>query len=287
MRRAPRLLPGLVATLCAACGPSATAPPPGSPAGLPAASAAHLVVRAGDSGVDGGFLAPYENRWRISVTLPDGRRLEAGTWTDRLEAATAADGRAALRRTQRESERVIEELRPGFAAQIGADHLEITRVNVFDAKTLAPLETELATNIHRGSHARFDGPRIAIDKTIGDAPPIHVDERLDAAPFDYFGGMFGLLVAGLPLREGLTAKLAAFRPQQGDAHGHLEWVEARVIGRARVAAGPLGEREAWVVDVPGDERGSFRFWLSKEAPYVLRLEDTASAAGQTWDYDMF
>jgi hypothetical protein len=282
-----RLASGLLVASCTACvSSSATAPAAARPS-APLAGPEPLVVRAGDAAVDGSFLAPYENRWRISVTLPDGRRFEAGTWTDRLEVVAVAGGRPALRRTQRESERVIDELRPGFAAQIGADHLDVTRVNVFDAKTLAPFETELATNVRRASHARFDGPRIAIDKTIGDAPPIHVDERLDAAPFDYFGGMFGLLVAGLPLRDGLTAKLAAFRPQQGDAHGHLQWVEARVVGRARIAAGPLGEREAWVVDVPGDERGSFRFWLSKEAPYVLRLVDTASAEGQTWAYDVF
>ena len=168
MHRVPAFV--LLASIAACASSTPTAP------SRVAAENGSIVARAGDPVVDGSFLVPYENRWKITVTLADGRPRDAGTWTDRLERVTV-DARPMLRRTQRESELVTDEdVHPGLAAKIGGDRLEVTRINVFDPKTVAPVTSELLTNVKRGSRAQFSGGRVRVEKSIGDAPPIVKDQ---------------------------------------------------------------------------------------------------------------
>src|SRR6476469_8497304 len=97
-------LPTLAAERAAS--PPESAPPPG------------LSVAA-----DGSFLRPYTNRWKFTIQPPGGSEVEAGIWTDRMEAATF-EGRPVLKRTQ------VAEYKKG---------IRVTFVNVFDPKSMASL----------------------------------------------------------------------------------------------------------------------------------------------------
>jgi len=44
----------------------------------------------------------------------------------------------------------------------------------------------------------------------------------------------------------------------------------RVIGRETVEAGPGKTRETWVVETTPKRYGRMTWWVSKDAPYVIR-----------------
>ena len=54
-------------------------------------------VEGGDPSVSGAFLKPYTNRWAFSIEKPGASPVEAGVWSDRMEATTYR-GRPALER---------------------------------------------------------------------------------------------------------------------------------------------------------------------------------------------
>jgi hypothetical protein len=64
-------------------------PPPSPP----------TVIKVGDSSVDGSFLKPYKNAWKVVYAFPGKEPFLVGTWTDEL-AAVEVNGRHFLRRTQ-------------------------------------------------------------------------------------------------------------------------------------------------------------------------------------------
>src|SRR5262249_61210635 len=80
-------------------------------------------VEGGDPSVSGSFLRPYTNRWRFFIEKPGAKPVDAGTWSDVMEATSHA-GKPALKRTQ------IAEYKSG---------VRLTFVNVFDPKTMESL----------------------------------------------------------------------------------------------------------------------------------------------------
>src|SRR5580704_5664937 len=80
-------------------------------------------IRLGDSIVDGSFLKPYKNAWKVVYAFPGKDSFLVGTWTDEL-AAMDVNGRHLLKRTQ--------------MADYAKYNIVTTYVNVFDPKTMAP-----------------------------------------------------------------------------------------------------------------------------------------------------
>jgi hypothetical protein len=54
-----------------------------------------------------------------------------------------------------------------------------------------------------------------------------------------------------------------------------------VVRREAIQAGFKGKLEAWVVDVDGDN--PMRFWISDDAPYILRLSLPMSGGEGVFD----
>src|SRR5262249_17073201 len=82
-------------------------------------------VNVGDPIVNGSFIKPYKNMWRLTVELPDGSARDMGAWSDETEKVQL-DGRAVLKRTQISR-------RPGGAVMM---------VNIFDPRTMSPISTD-------------------------------------------------------------------------------------------------------------------------------------------------
>lgn len=227
-------------------------------------------VGVGDEVVDGSSIKPYANLWKVSVRRPDGTVLELGTWSDEMTRVDVG-GRAALRRVQ------VAKLK---------GHTSST-TNVFDARTLEPISDDLRGDDGRFAHREFAGASVKVER-LGESPgaaaptaaPTATTATLGRRVFDFYGGMYGLLLAGFPLREGYSATF----PSILEYSEEVVDVTFRVDRKEPVVAGPGKTVVAWVV-VCDTAQGAMTFWLTKREPYVIRLV-FADAKGNVWSYDM-
>src|SRR5262245_5245173 len=210
-------------------------------------------VEGGDPAVSGTFLRPYTNRWRFTMTKPGSAPVEAGTWSDRMEATTYA-GRPALKRTQ------IAEYKNG---------IRLTFVNIFDPKTMDSLAFDyLRSDTGETRHLEVDGRTIHFRRSpgTGDEPAQDYDARVDHKILDFHDGLYGILLDSFPLKEGYEAEFPAFDTDRAC----LDWIRLKVTGRESVQAGDDKKAETWVVHVETKLYGSSTWWLSREAPYVIQ-----------------
>src|SRR5450759_4093632 len=111
-------------------------PPPSPP----------TVIKVGDSSVDGSFLKPYKNAWKVVYAFPGKEPFLVGTWTDEL-AAVEVNGRHFLRRTQ--------------MVDYAKYNIVTTYVNVFDPNTMAPVSMDFKrSDTGEWAHRDFEGTRV-------------------------------------------------------------------------------------------------------------------------------
>ncbi len=209
------------------------------------------------------ILKPYDNVWRFDVRLPSGATRTQGLWTDRLEQRQV-DGKRRLVRVQ---------------GMTYANGLTSSTVNVFEADNLAPV----SSLGHRpdGSTIRREFAGATVVTTVH--RPMQSDSTVSRAELplqvvDFWGGMYGLLLAALPLHIGYAGSLAAI-DENADS---LYSATFRVTGRAPLAVGTR-EFATWIVEVPGPGY-RMRFWIAKEAPYIIRLEmDYSNGNHASWN----
>jgi hypothetical protein len=226
-----------------------------------------VTLHVGDPRVDGSVLKPYRNAWKFTYRKPGGSPVEMGIWRDELRE-DRADGRRVLVRTQE----ALYQKRP----------IRITTVNVFEPKTLAPLSMDWKIDSRNFNHREFAGARTRFRRLA--TPPGGVlqqgEATLETTPFDFLGGMYGLIPVALPLAPGFEARIPAIDEREEI----LRWVSLRVKGRSRVEAGPGRSVTAWLVEASTPD-GPMTFWLTKTPPYVIKLVFSA-AGGAVWTYTM-
>ncbi len=237
-------------------------------------------VSVGDAAVDASFIQPYANQWKLVGRGKDGSVIEMGTWSDRV-ALDDVGGRKVIRRRQI------------WIHDAGAEGY----YNVVDAKTLAPVISQYtnAGGLYyrleydaAGTTVRYQrSPQPANDPGL---PKVDLSARMEqgevktAAPFfDFNSGMFGLLIAGFPLKAGYAARFPVFK--SFDPGAEPAWIDFKVEGRETVAAGPGKTVEAWrvVVHSPATEE-TMTFDLTKEPPYIIRLQQ--AWMDRDWTFEM-
>lgn len=212
------------------------------------------LVEVGDPSVDGSFLEPYTNQWTFTIQKPGQAAVEAGVWSDALEATTFA-GRPAMKRTQ--------------IANYTQKNFKLVFVNVFDPKTMEPLESDYErTDTGERRHVDFRHETVTYRRQPGTAGGATEEKTATLARrvFDFYDGTYGLLVAAFPLRAGYTASI----PTLDTNSMAVDWLPVRVIGRETVAAGKHKSVDAWVVETPTRLYGKMKWWLSRERPYVIQ-----------------
>jgi hypothetical protein len=222
---------------------------------LPLISVAQTVeskkVQVGDSVVSGLFIKPYTNLWKLVYTRPTGEAIDAATWSDEVERVQL-NGRTVLKRTQ--------------VAKYKKNGITMTTVNIFDPATMAPIMRDFKGSQGLVKHVEFDGKSI---KYRGNAAPggetSEGTAELDVPVFDFYGGLWGLLLATFPLKAGFTASL----PSLDESTETLRWATFKVTRREMVEAGAGKQVKAWVVET--NDNGPMTFWLTKKAPYVIKL----------------
>jgi hypothetical protein len=223
-------------------------------------------VHVGDGTLTGDFLQPYNNAWFYTAKMADGTVHPEGIWTDHMQW-TDVGGRRVMLRLQ------------GITFVNG---LSASTINVFDPKTLAPIKTE-KHNIDGTIFRRtFDGPHItsvtlknASDKTA----PKSTD--LPEAVFDFNGGLYGILLAALPMKAGFAGSL----PAVADFDDVLSVENFHVLREEPVRAGSHGMVKSWVVESVKSGNYRMTFWITKAPPYIIRLvyDDLENKRVLSWD----
>ena len=216
-----------------------------------AAAAESMVLVPGDASVDGSFLQPYSNVWLYTARKPGGETRIQGLWTDQLQFVQR-DGKQLLQRVQ---------------GTVYADGRTTSIVNVFDPKTMTPVESRLHGIDGSLLTRKFDGGRIVSTKAQAGVTEERGEAQLERAPYDFSGGMYGLLIATLPLRTHADLQLAdvdEFENKARSAQIHVdrqEWVQA----------GARGKVHAWVATSNTPDY-AMTFYVTRDAPYVIRLD---------------
>jgi hypothetical protein len=210
-------------------------------------------VEVGDASMTGSHLKPYTNLWKLTQQKPGGKVEEVGTWSDLLES-TNYKGQPAMKRTQ--------------IAKYEKKGIQLTFVSVFDPKTMKPFAFDYSRSDNGNvRHVEF-GPGVAIYRHT-DATGVKPEEataKLDRDVFDFYGGMYGVLISALPLASGYEAEIPALDTNKMA----IDWVSVRVKGRETVPAGAGKKAETWVVETPTKLYGRMTWWVRKEPPYVIK-----------------
>lgn len=197
------------------------------------------------------ILDPYDNVWRVTVRLADGTVRFQGLWTDHLERRELV-GRHLWLRVQ---------------GMTYANGLTSSFVNAFETGSMRPLYSEVRGPKGNWQRRDFWPDSIIVRRREPLATSDSTARLSIGAPvYDFYGGMYGVLLAALPLRAGMTGKLPAI----AEFTDTLATAEYRVLRRERTPAGAFGARDAWVVATEQDG-AKMTFWLSDRAPYVIRL----------------
>ena len=225
---------------------SVAPPPPEAP----------LKYAPGDPAIDGSSLKPYKNAWKVVYAFPGKEPFLVGTWTDEL-VETQIGGRHLLKRMQ--------------MADYAKYNIVSTYVNVFDPKTMAPVSQDFKrSDTGEWAHRDFDRVSVKFRRQSSSQAKLEAGElKLSTPIFDYNGGMYGVLLAALPLKEGLKASM----PTLSEDRDEQEWVTVTVGKPEMVDAGPGKQVMAWPVDTEGHYANQSHsiFWVTKEAPYVIKL----------------
>ena len=210
-------------------------------------------VEVGDAKLTGSQLRPYSNLWTLTQQKPGGIGETVGTWSDSLET-TNYEGRSAMKRTQ--------------IAKYDKKGIQLTFVSVFDPTTMAPFSFDYSRSDNGNiRHVEFRQENVTyrhVDST--GSKPEEATVKLNRQVFDFYGGMYGMLISTLPLAEGYTAKIPAF----DTVKMAIDWVPVHVKGRETVAAGARKKAETWVVETPTKLYGRMTWWVRKEPPYVIK-----------------
>ena len=225
-------------------------------------------VQVGDGTVDGSFIVAYTNKWRMEDISANGEHTPSGTWTDKMELIKE-DGKARLKRTQTVYSTEGEQQR--------------VMTDVLDHASLAPVRTEQRFGAAARMAIDFDGRHITGSVKQGESDPMTFDVETDVEGFNW--GIYGTLIVAFPLDLGYRASFPALTMGPGGpaAGPVLKWLELEVMGREAIAAGAMGEVETWTVDV-AQGPVTFRFWLSKNAPYIIMLKATMpDGSAKIWE----
>jgi hypothetical protein len=233
-----------------------------------------LKIKVGDPVLNGKSLQPYTNEWRVSLRTPAGKETaNAATWKDELKPVTR-NGVACLERIQRATFR-----KDGKIAGT------TETVNVFSRQTLAPVSRSYIRHAsepgqEENTRLEFDGLSVHLRQD-SNGRVTDRNVQMSQLVFDFYGGMYGLLFAALPLRSGLHGEL----PSINESEPTMAWVPFTVTGQVQADAGSKGKLDTWVVE-SNTNLGPMKFWISKEAPYIIRLEFSDKSNGMKWTYSM-
>lgn len=219
------------------------------------------VVTPGDGTVDGNRIPAYDNVLQMSVEASDGTERMTGRWEDQVQLVQI-EGKAALRR--------IQHVR--YTNGRGESHIDEA-----DRKTLRQFRTSIreegspdATTEIRYAGARISGERPFNIGGEGDQYRMKGVFTLEFPKPVFDWHLWGILIAGFPLKEGYAAKFLAYAStSQSDAL--LRWYSLSVEGREMVPGGRKGPVECWIVRVEAEVSQTIWIAVNKDVAPVQQM----------------
>lgn len=224
---------------------------------LGSAVSAATAIRPGDPTVDGTKIVPYVTVWNVTVVSPDGKTADGGTWRDRVRM-TLFNGRPALLREQ-----IVDAAPPRMP--------EIFSVWV-DPKTMAPLATQFVGVDGTSIRHEFDG-KTDFRRQLTPESGFKLEETrlaLDGPAFDFYGGLFGLLLRAMPLEVGKSLTFTALNESPDPPYASD--FTATVSRAETIPAGYVGKADTLVVELDAIQNVHYTFWIAQQAPYIIKLE---------------
>lgn len=226
---------------------------PGQAISAVAAATPPVQLKVGD--LDSSRFRPYRSFWRVVEIAADGTASEAHRSLDLFELVMVG-GRRAWRQTQ-------HDLAPGQPA--GSLHA------LTDFRTFAPIEALTRGPEGAYRHLRYAAEKVQLECRANLCPPdartgeVVRREIPTAEPtFDYWGGSFGLLFAGLPLEVGKSFLVPVFHPVRGLIQLRVDVEAFEAIKAAN------GETiDAYRLRTP---LTGWTYHISELPPYWVRLE---------------
>jgi hypothetical protein len=229
-------------------------------------SHAKVTINMGDGTVDGTILHPYDNTWIYTVTNEAGKVIPQGLWSDHLQMTKVGRGTAMLR---------VQ----GTTFVTGKT---TSTVNVFNPVTLEPLSSrQQGINGEVRSRA-FKGTHLTTTRTGADGHTAATEVELPAEPYDFNGGMYGLLLATMPLKTGYGGTFNTV--EENEDKPAVDSFE--VLGSETLSAGSRGTVRAW--KVLSERKGRYRmtFWLRKKSPYIIKLQYQQDGSPLVFKWEM-
>ncbi|SRR6266404_2361533 len=173
---------------------------------------------------------------------------------------------------------------PSFKGKTGEVAATTRTLNVFDAKTLAPITREFERHMVGGDDSKltiiFRGNSMKIENT--EKGKTETREVPTTEAFDFYGGVYALLWVALPLQQDFTATFPSYTE---DEHPEtVQQVSYKITGRESIEAGSAGKKDAWIVE-SNTSIGYLKYWISESVPYIIRM-DYKDKTGAKWTLTM-
>lgn len=215
-----------------------------------------LDIEPGDPVVRGTAIQPYAARWRQWVTSPDGtKRAGINTIYDSVTVDVFSDTSGVIVRDV-----LWVDTTSGNTYR---------RVDAFDRASFDPIRMDVRTSPHSVTHVDFEERHV---RGVSISDPLQPARRAEA----HLGrGAFNWSSDGFVLVSLALSELAEFRLPVVSNMTALPSVRSmtfQVVGRERIDTIPFGMHEAVVVEHGGAGFFRGRYWISKRAPYVVRVE---------------
>ena len=235
---------------------------------LALAASVNHVIAVGDPAVDGTRIVPYVTEWNVTITTPDGRTADGGVWRDRVRLVDYK-GRKVLLREQ------IQDTPPPRTSEL---------ISVWvDPATLRPIasQTQVAGGAWYRSEFAGESMTTAEVEPEKELALVTHTRKLERAPFDFYGGLFGILLAAMPLEAGHSYTFPAYN--ENDEPPLVTMTTADVVREETIDSGYLGRLKVKVVRLNAIHDVQYTFWIADTAPYIIKLELKGPRGGKlTW-----
>ena len=196
--------------------------------------------------IDGSFIEPYTNQWRVSIIDSTGDRKTVRYWTDYAHILEL-NGKKYLHR--------VQDL---YDAEY---NLQQTWINVVDTKSLLPERFYSVGSNGSVFSIEFDGENVIYGSRKEKKGFSQKAFRAEHELYDW--NLYGILLVGLPFEEGGVYRIPYWSRQ---ASGE-DILTVTIQGREKVKT--LSGREWGTVKLDTDK--GLVFWLTKNKPYVIQL----------------
>lgn len=205
-------------------------------------------TKVGSSLIDGSFIEPYTNKWKVVIESQDGNTQNALIWTDYAQLMDI-DGTMYLHRVQ-------DLYAPGY-------RLVDSWINMVEHKTLKPWQFQAVNPSGSVAFLEFLDKSIVSNTNRNQSREIEMDTLDISTPvFDW--NLYGILLAGLPFEIGTSYELPVWLP----GANQVGTVIATMESKEEITT--LSAQKIETVKVSTDK--GLTFWLSKKAPYVIQLQ---------------